>query len=141
MLLGSLAAPVLPIDLTPRRKDDPQRAKPDVTLGRLPVARRDMEQLRRLLALQPKLTDPKLPPRQQQMVLHRGAFADALTWLEMHGDGADALGRWRALAAGGGRWRRGESGQAATAVAARQAPAQQARGGMISTRRAARRSP
>ena len=102
VLLGSLAAPVLPIDLTPRRKDDPQRAKPDVTLGRLPVARRDMEQLRRLLALQPKLTDPKLPPRQQQMVLHRGAFADALTWLEMHGDGADALGRWRALAAGGG---------------------------------------
>ena len=101
VLLGSLAAPVQDIDLTPRRRDDPRRAEGDVTLGKLPVARRDMDRLRQLLALQPKLTDPRLPPRQQRMVLHRGAFADALTWLEVHGDDAEALGRWRALAAGG----------------------------------------
>ena len=101
VLLGSLAAPVQPIDLTPRRKDDPQRAEGNVTLGQLPVARRDMDRLRQLLALQPKLTNPRLPPRQQRMVLHRGAFADALTWLEMHGADAEALGRWQALAGGG----------------------------------------
>ncbi|MCY4602151.1 MAG: polynucleotide adenylyltransferase PcnB [Acidobacteria bacterium] len=101
VLLGSLAAPVQPIDLTPRRKDDPKRDEGGVTLGRLPVARRDMERLRQLLALQQKLTNPRLPPRQQRMVLHRGAFADALTWLEMHGADAEALGRWHALAGGG----------------------------------------
>ena len=101
VLLGSLAAPVQPIDLTPRRKDDPKRDEGGVTLGRLPVARRDMERLRQLLALQQKLTNPRLPPRQQRMVLHRGAFADALTWLEMHGADAEALGRWQALAGGG----------------------------------------
>ncbi len=101
VLLGSLAAPVQPIDLTPRRKDDPKRAEGNVTLGQLPVARRDMDRLRQLLALQPKLTNPLLPPRQQRMVLHRGAFADALTWLEMHGADAEALDRWQALAGGG----------------------------------------
>ena len=101
VLLGSLGAPVQDIDLTPRRRDDPRRAEGGVTLGKLPVARRDMDRLRQLLALQPKLTDPRLPPRQQRMVLHRGAFADALTWLEIHGGDAQALGRWRALAADG----------------------------------------
>ena len=101
VLLGSLAAPVQDIDLTPRRRDDPRRAEGGVTLGKLPVARRDMDRLRQLLALQPKLTEPRLPPRQQRMVLHRGAFADALTWLEIHGEAAEALGRWRGLAAGG----------------------------------------
>ena len=101
VLLGSLAAPVQDIDLTPRRRDDPRRAEGGVTLGKLPVARRDMDRLRQLLALQSKLTDPRLPPRQQRMVLHRGAFADALTWLEIHGGDAEALSRWRALAAGG----------------------------------------
>ncbi len=101
VLLGSLAAPVQDIDLTPRRRDDPRRAEGGVTLGKLPVARRDMDRLRQLLALQSKLTEPRLPPRQQRMVLHRGAFADALTWLEIHGEAAEALGRWRGLAAGG----------------------------------------
>ena len=101
VLLGSLAAPVQDIDLTPRRKDDPRRAEGGVKLGELPVARRDMERLRQLLALQPKLTAPRLAPRQQRIVLHRSAFADALTWLEIHGGDAEALGRWRALAEGG----------------------------------------
>ena len=102
VLLGSLAAPVQHIDLTPRRRDDPRWKEGAVTLGELPVARRDMDRLRQLLALQPKLKDPGLPPRQQRMVLHRGTFADALTWLEIHGDDAAALDRWQALAAGGG---------------------------------------
>ena len=101
VLLGSLAAPVQTIDLTPRRKDDPKRAEGGVKLGEMPVARRDMERLRQLLAMQPKLTNPRLPPRQQRMVLHRGAFADALTWLEMHGADAESLARWQALAGGG----------------------------------------
>ena len=100
VLLGSLAAPVQTIDLTPRRKDDPKRGDGDVTLGQMPVARRDMERLRQLLALQAKLTNPRLPARQQRMVLHRGAFADALTWLEIHGADGEALARWQALAGG-----------------------------------------
>ena len=98
VLLGSLAAPVQRIDLTPRRREDPPRTDGDVKLGKLPVARRDMERLRQLLVLQPKLCDPRLPPGQQRAVLHRGAFADALTWLEVHGQDAQALGRWRQFA-------------------------------------------
>lgn len=100
VLLGSLAAPVQTIDLAPRRKDDPRRGEGDVKLGQLPVARRDMERLRQLLALQARLTHPRLPPRQQRVVLHRGAFAEALTWLEMHSADAEALARWQALASG-----------------------------------------
>lgn len=102
VLLGSLAVPVLPFDLTPRRKDEAASANGGITLGRLPVARRDVEQLRQLLVLQPRLADPALPPRAQRAVLRRAAFGDAVTWLEIHGGDADARSRWRALASPGG---------------------------------------
>ena len=102
VLLGSLAAPVRPIDLTPRRKDDAQAAEGGaVALGRLPVARRDGERLRQLLALQPRLVDPALTWRAQRAVTSRAAFDDAMTWLEIHGGDAVAHGRWRRLAAVG----------------------------------------
>ena len=102
VLLGSLAVPVLPFDPTPRRKDEAASANGGITLGRLPVARRDVEQLRQLLVLQPRLADPALPLRAQRTVLRRAAFGDAVTWLEIHGGDADARSRWRALASAGG---------------------------------------
>ena len=101
VLLGSLATPVQPLDLTPRRRGDGD-ADGGIALGRLPVARRDVERLRQLLVLQPRLVDPGLTPRAQRAVLHRGAFDDAMTWLEIHGGDAQAHSRWRRLAAGGG---------------------------------------
>ena len=98
-LLGSLVAPSQEIDLQPRRRG---KGEAEITLGRLPVARRDVERLRQLLALQPRLLNPDLPPRAQRMLMQRGAFADALTWLEIHGTDPDALERWRGLVARGG---------------------------------------
>ncbi len=109
VLLGSLATPVQPLDLTPRRRGDAGGANGGLALGRLPVARRDVERLRQLLVLQPRLVDPALTLRAQRAVLHRGAFDDAMTWLEIHGGDADAHSRWRRLAGGGapaGRRRR-----------------------------------
>ncbi len=101
VLLGSLATPVQPLDLTPRRRGDGD-TNGGIALGRLPVARRDVERLRQLLVLQPRLVDPGLTPRAQRAVLQRGAFDDAMTWLEIHGGDAHAHSRWRRLAAGGG---------------------------------------
>ena len=100
ILLGSLIQPVQPLDLTPRRRDDKRPL--DVTLGRLPVARRDVERLRQVLQLQPRLQDPQLGPGAQRAVLHRGSFDDAMTWLEVHGDDAESLNRWKELNSTGG---------------------------------------
>ena len=100
MLLGSLVQPVQPLDLTPRRRDDKRPI--DVRLGELPVARRDVERLRQALQLQPRLQDPELGPPGQRAVMHRGAFTDALAWLEIHGDDSESLERWRTLLDAGG---------------------------------------
>ena len=100
ILLGSLVQPVQPLDLTPRRRDDKRPL--DVKLGQLPVARRDVERLRQALQIQPRLQDPDLGARAQRAVMHRGAFAEAMTWLEIHGDDDASLDRWKALVAAGG---------------------------------------
>ena len=100
ILLGTLVQPIQPLDLTPRRRDDKRPI--DVTLGKLPIARRDVERLRQALQAQPRLQDPDLGPSAQRAVMHRGSFNDAMAWLEIHGDDTDALERWRALVAAGG---------------------------------------
>ena len=100
ILLGSLVQPVQPLDLTPRRRDDKRPI--DVSIGELPVARRDVERLRQALQIQPRLQDPELGPKAQRAVIHRGAFEDALTWLDVHGEDSESLERWRALVTNGG---------------------------------------
>ena len=100
ILLGSLVQPVQPLDLTPRRRDDKRPL--DVRLGLLPIARRDVERLRQALQIQPKLQDADLAARAQRAVMHRGAFTEAMTWLEIHGDDDASLDRWKALVAAGG---------------------------------------
>ena len=102
ILLGSLVAPVQEIDLTPPRRG-PGGTPSRITLGDLPVARRDVEYLRQTLALQPLLRDSGLPPRKIRGILGRGSLPDALTWLEIHGDDPDTLERWRDLVAHGVR--------------------------------------
>ncbi len=102
ILLGSLVAPVQQIDLTPPRRD-PRGSSPCVSLGDLPVARRDVEHLRQALALQPLLKDPGLPPRKVRGILGRASLPDALTWLEIHGDDPATLARWQDLVAHGVR--------------------------------------
>ena len=100
VLLGSLMTPVQTLDLTPRRRDDRSIG---LTLGELPLARKDVDRLRRALALQPRLTDPKLPARAVRGILTRPSFPDALTWLTIHGNDPDAVSRWKELAAKGPR--------------------------------------
>ncbi len=100
ILLGSLVAPVQEIDLTPPRRD-PRGVPQRVGLGDLPVARRDIDHLRQVLALQPQLKDPGLPPRKIRSVLGRACLGDALTWLEIHGNDPATLARWRDLASHG----------------------------------------
>jgi len=102
ILLGSLVAPVQEIDLTPPRRE-PRGIPPRVSLGDLPVARRDVEHLRQVLALQPLLKDPGLPPRKVRGILGRASLPDALTWLEIHGDDPATLARWQDLVAHGVR--------------------------------------
>ena len=122
ILLGSLVAPVQEIDPTPPRRG-PRGSPPAVSLGNLPVARRDVEHLRQALALQPLLEDPDLPPRKVRGILGRASLPDALTWLEIHGDDPDTLARWQELAAHGvqvprrRRRRRGRRGSRRTPAA------------------------
>jgi poly(A) polymerase len=66
-------------------------------LGTLPVARRDVERLYQVLALQRRLRDPNISPRSARAMMTRGAFPDALAWLEIHGEADDAVTRWRTL--------------------------------------------
>jgi hypothetical protein len=70
---------------------------PRAWLGVLPPARRDQEHLRHLLALQRRLRDVNLSPRAVKAVVGRTSFAEALTWLDVHGEAPDLVERWRAL--------------------------------------------
>jgi poly(A) polymerase len=99
VLLGSLVAPVGLLRGRPRRAEGPREAHTPwgPRLGALPLARRDVEILQQLLALQPRLVEPDVSPRAQRGLLHRVAFRDAVTWLEIHGRDGEAAARWRDL--------------------------------------------
>jgi poly(A) polymerase len=96
ILLGSLLVP-LGVPLHTVRTEEGRRQGP--RLGALPLARRDVERLQQLLALQRKLRDLTAPPRVQHALLHRGIFRDALTWFEIHGGSVEILEHWKALLA------------------------------------------
>jgi poly(A) polymerase len=72
-----------------------RRREPRLSLGMLPIARRDVERLRQVLGLQRRLLDTSLSPRARRALMHRGPFREAMTWLEVHGNAAEALEHWR----------------------------------------------
>jgi poly(A) polymerase len=73
-----------------------RRLKPPVLkIGLLPIARRDSERLRQLLAIQSRLRDLESSPRAKLALMHRGPFDDALTWLEIHGQAPEIVEHWR----------------------------------------------
>jgi poly(A) polymerase len=76
-----------------RRERQPK--PPVLRIGILPIARRDSERLRQVLALQPRLRDLESSPRAKRALMHRGPFEDALTWLEIHGHAAEVVEHWR----------------------------------------------
>jgi poly(A) polymerase len=98
ILLGSL---LLPLghnlrSLSPAPvADGAFRKEPRISLGMLPLARRDVERLRQILGLQRRLLDMNLSPRARRALTHRGPFREALTWLEIHGQVPEVLEHWR----------------------------------------------
>jgi poly(A) polymerase len=95
VLIGSLLVP-LGFSL---ERGHPAREEGGSWLGILPVARRDVERLYQVLALQRRLRDPNISPRAARALMSRGAFGDALTWLEVHGQSPADVERWRATIA------------------------------------------
>ena len=69
--------------------------EPPLRIGVLPVARRDTERLRQILAVQRRLLDLESSPRAKRLLMHRGPFQEALAWLEIHGRNTEALEHWR----------------------------------------------
>jgi poly(A) polymerase len=101
VLLGSLVSSFTAIERPHRRAArEPLSKQPlEVALGVLPVARRDVERLRQIVDLHGRLTGAPLSPRAKRTLTHRSAFADVLTWIEIHGDSPELAEQWRAEAA------------------------------------------
>jgi poly(A) polymerase len=98
ILLGSLLVPLGHTIRTLSPAPVPEgefRREPRLSLGILPLARRDVERLRQILGLQRRLVDMHLSPRARRALMHRGPFKEALTWLEIHGGSPEALEHWR----------------------------------------------
>ncbi len=98
LLLGTLLVPIgydlRPAPLVPGPNGKP-RKEPALSLGILPLARRDVERLRHILSFQRRLTDMHLSPRARRALTRRGPFREALTWLEIHGHAPHVLEHWR----------------------------------------------
>src|SRR5688500_12785157 len=98
ILLGSL---IIPLGYSLRSlmpallSEDERRKEPRLSIGMLPLARRDVERLRQILALQQRLVDMNLSPRAKRALMHRGPVREAMTWLEIHGGAAEVVEHWR----------------------------------------------
>ena len=98
ILLGSVLVPLghTSRGLSPPAEPDGEfRKEPRLSLGMLPLARRDIERLRQMLGMQRRLIDMHLSPRARRALMHRGPFREAFTWLEIHGNAPEALEHWR----------------------------------------------
>jgi poly(A) polymerase len=94
ILAGTL---LYPLGLIGRRRFSADALERRVDLGMLPIARRDVERLQQMLALQSRLLDIQASTRTQRALLHRAVLPEAITWLEIHGDRPDVVAYWRAL--------------------------------------------
>jgi len=96
ILLGSLLVPLGLTGHVVKLPGDGEGEKPPrLSVGMLPLARRDVERFRQILGLQRRLLDGKLSPRARRALLRRGPFQEALTWLEIHGRALDVVEHWR----------------------------------------------
>jgi poly(A) polymerase len=92
MLIGAL---LQPLGLLRRASRSDPAHTDRVSFGMLPIARRDIERLRQVQDLVPRLLDPALPPRVARGLSHRPAFNDAVTWLEIFGDAPNVVASWK----------------------------------------------
>jgi poly(A) polymerase len=86
-----------PLGLVSRRKFSADALERRVELGILPIARRDIERLQQIIAIQPRLLDIQAPIRTQRGLLHRAVLPEAITWLDIHADRPDVVAHWREL--------------------------------------------
>ena len=114
ILLGSLLTPLgytmRTLSPAPVTEGDFKK-EPRLSLGMLPLARRDVERLRQILGLQRRLLDMSLSPRARRALMHRGPFREALTWLEIHGQAPDVLEHWKGFIEAAGTFE-GEAAEA-----------------------------
>jgi len=94
ILAGTL---LQPLGLLRRQRFSADPLERRIELGMLPVPRRDVERLRQIVAIQPRLLDVRAPARAQRSLLHRSVLDEALTWLDVHGDRPDVVAHWREL--------------------------------------------
>jgi len=90
-----------PLGLLHRQRFTADPLERRVELGMLPIARRDVERLHQIMAIQPKLLEIRAPGRAQRGLLHRSVLDEALTWLDIHGGHSDVVAHWRELKAQG----------------------------------------
>lgn len=109
VLLGSLLVP-LGIAHPGYPRNTELEKEPRLSLGMLPLARRDVERFRQILGLQRRLLDPRLSPRARRALMHRGPFREALTWLEIHGEAPEAVEHWRGFIEAAGVAERDQQG-------------------------------
>jgi len=128
ILAGSLLYPLGLIGRRQRFAADPLERR--IELGLLPIARRDIERLQQIIGMQHRLLDIHAPVRAQRGLLHRSTFAEAITWLEIHGERPDVVEHWRDLQA-----------QTAPTVPHHHAPGEMATAGPYQRRRRRRRRP
>ena len=103
ILLGTL---LIPLDLLPtggwrgpaRRQPEGEGAGPvGPRLGALPLARRDIERLSQVLALQRRLRDLTASPRARYALAQRAVFQDALTWFDVRAEAPEVVEQWKGL--------------------------------------------
>jgi poly(A) polymerase len=94
VLIGSLLVPLGVLE-RPVRRETPDSRADRVALGMLPVARKELDRLRQVTQLLPRLIEPTLPPRVARNMHHRPAFSDTVVWLEIFGDAPDAVEKWK----------------------------------------------
>jgi poly(A) polymerase len=95
ILAGTLLQPLGLVGRRQRFSADPLERR--VELGLLPIPRRDIERLQQIITMQHRLLDVHAPHRAQRSLLHRSTFAEAVTWLEIHGERPDVVDHWRQL--------------------------------------------
>ncbi len=76
-----------------------QAEEDQLNFGMLTLPRKDIDRLRHVLTMVPKLTDPNLPPRLLRGLPGRPSFHDAVTWLEIFGDAPEAVAHWKEVKA------------------------------------------
>jgi poly(A) polymerase len=106
ILMGSLIVPLGHSlqTLTPPTRDGDTKKEPRLSMGMLPLARRDVERLRQILGLQRRLMDMTMSPRARRALMHRGPFREALTWLEIHGQAHEVVEHWRGFVEAAGTY-------------------------------------